>query len=64
MYLNNFLTVVFVAASASMVTATSAVAETPSNTEYWQSAASNAQEAYLEEELPPGIQVVAKRVNW
>ena len=59
MYLNNFLTVVFVAASASLVATASAVAETPSNTEYWQSATSNAQEAYLEEELPPGIQVVA-----
>ena len=59
MCLNKFLTVVFVAASATLVTTASAVAETPSNTEYWQSAASDAQEAYLEEKLPLGIQVVA-----
>lgn len=59
MYLNNFLTVVFVVASASIVTAASAAAETPNDMKYWQSATSNAQEAYLEEKVPPGIQVVA-----
>ncbi|MGJ8687956.1 MAG: COG4315 family predicted lipoprotein [Gammaproteobacteria bacterium] len=60
MYLNNFLTVVFVTASASMA---SAVAETPSNMDFWQSAASNAQEAYIEEKLPPSIQVVATALD-
>ena len=59
MRLHNFLTVVFVAASASMVTTVIAATETPNAMKYWQSSASSAQEAYLEEELPPGIQVVA-----
>ena len=59
MHLNNFLTVVFVVVSAPMVTTASAATETPNAVKYWQSSASSAQEAYLEEELPPGIQVVA-----
>jgi predicted lipoprotein with Yx(FWY)xxD motif len=63
MHLNNFLTVVFVVASATMVATASAAAETPSDTMYWQSAASGAQEAYFEEELPPGIQVVATALD-
>ena len=63
MHLNNFLTVVFVVASAPMVTTASAAADTPSDTMYWQSAASGAQEAYFEEELPLGIQVVATALD-
>jgi len=63
MYLNNFLTVVFIAASASMASAASAATEAPSDTKYWQSAANNAQESYLEEKLPPGIQVIATALD-
>ena len=63
MYLNKFLTIVFVALGASMVITASAVAETPNNTGYWQSVASDAQEAYLEEKLPLDIQVVATALD-
>ena len=63
MYLNKFLTVVFAVASASVVSAAQVIAETPNQTQYWQSASSNEQEAYLEEELPPGIQVIATALD-
>jgi len=63
MHLNNFLAVVCVTASVSVVTTASAAADTPGDTMYWQSAASGAQEAYFEEELPPGIQVVATALD-
>ena len=63
MHLNNFLAVVFVAAIVALVSTASAAADTPSDTMYWQSAASGAQEAYFEEELPPGIQVVATALD-
>jgi len=63
MYLNKFLTIVFVALGASMVITASAVADTPNNTGYWQSVASDAQEAYLEEKLPLDIQVVATALD-
>lgn len=63
MHLNNFLAVVFVAAVVSVVTTASAAADTPSDTMYWQSAASAAQEAYFEEELPLGIQVVSTALD-
>ena len=63
MYLNNILSVVFVVASASIATTASAATEMPDDLKYWQSAASSAQEAYLEEKLPPGIQVVATALD-
>lgn len=63
MNLNYFQTVVFAVASASIVTAAGAVAEEPGDTMYWQSADSDAQEAYVEEEVPPGIQVVPTPLN-
>jgi predicted lipoprotein with Yx(FWY)xxD motif len=63
MYLNKFLTVVFVVASSSVVSAAQGVAETPNQTQYWQSATSNEQEGYLAEELPPGIQVIATALD-
>ncbi|ALO47405.1 hypothetical protein [Pseudohongiella spirulinae] len=58
MYLNNFLTVAFVVASASLLSAASAVAQTPDRMRYWQSASSDAQESYIREDVPPGIQVI------
>ncbi len=63
MYLNNFLTISLLAGSAYMLTATNAIAEAPSELDFWQSANSNEQEAYIEEELPPGIQVVATALD-
>ena len=57
MYLNKFLTVVFAVASVGVMSAASA-AETSDAMKYWQSADSDAREAYLEEETPPGIQVI------
>lgn len=59
MHLSKFRTVAFAVASASMVSAAGAAAEPVSDAMYWQSADSDAQEAYIEEEVPPGIQVVA-----
>lgn len=58
MYLNKLQTFVFAVASASAVIATVAAAETSNDMRYWQSAASNAQEPYIREEAPPGIQVI------
>lgn len=51
------------AASVSALTTPSAAADTPAESMYWQPAASGAQEAYFEEELPPGIQVVATALD-
>jgi predicted lipoprotein with Yx(FWY)xxD motif len=62
MHFNNLLAVVLTAASVcgvSVITVASAVADTPGETMYWQSVDSGAQEAWFEEEMPPGIQVVA-----
>lgn len=58
---NNIL--VLVASGLSVFITASAAADTPAETMYWQSAASDAQEAYFEEELPPGIQVVATALD-
>lgn len=58
MYLNKFLTVAFVVASASLLCAASAVAQTPDRMRYWQSASIDAQEPYIREEVPPSIQVI------
>jgi len=64
MYLNKFLAVIYVVASASVVSAASSTAaEASDDMKYWQSADSGAQEAYLEEEVPPGIQVVATALD-
>jgi predicted lipoprotein with Yx(FWY)xxD motif len=63
MHLNNFQAVVFVTAIVSALTTASAAADTLSESMYWQSAASGAQETYFEEELPPGIQVVATALD-
>lgn len=58
MYLNKLQTFVFAVASVSAVAASLAAAETSDDMRYWQSAASNAQEPYIREEVPPGIQVI------
>lgn len=66
MHLTNFQTLVLAAASAAAITiatTSSAAADTPGETMYWQSATSGAQEAYFEEELPQGIQVVATALD-
>ncbi len=61
MRLTTFLTVI--AASAFVVITPIAAADTPGETMYWQSADSDARESYFEEELPPGIQVVATALD-
>ena len=63
MHLNNFQALVFTAASVLVVAPVSVIADAPGDTMYWQSAASGAQEAWFEEELPPGIQVVATALD-
>lgn len=62
-HLANFQPAVFAAVAASLLTNAAVAAEAPGDTMYWQSAASRATEAYLEEELPPGIQVVATALD-
>lgn len=63
-HLNKFLTVVLVVTSASVVNAADSPAvETAGDMKYWQSVDSGAKEAYLEEEMPPGIQVVATALD-
>lgn len=62
MRLNAFL----VFATSVFVSTTSAAADSPTDLAdamYWQSAASGEQESYFEEELPPGIQVVATALD-
>ena len=63
MHLNKFLAVVSASAMVSVLGTTSTIAATPGETMYWQSADNGAQEAYFEEELPPGIQVVATALD-
>ena len=58
MNLNYFQAVVFAVASAALVTTAVAVAAPVKDAMYWQAADSTEQEAYIEEEVPPGIQVV------
>lgn len=58
MHLTRFQAVVFAAATLSVVTSSTAAADTVSEAMYWQSATNGAQEAYIKEELPPGIQVM------
>lgn len=58
MHLINCLTVALVFSVASSATIANAAADKSDFNKYWQSADSRAQEAYLEEEMPPGIQVV------
>ena len=57
MHLIKFLTVVAIG-SASIASAAGAVTLKPSETQFWQPADSKAQEAWIEEPTPPGIQVV------
>jgi len=45
-------------AGASTSIATNTATETSDHLKYWQAATSTAQEAYIEEEMPPGVQVV------
>lgn len=61
MCLNKFLIAALVATSSSMVAAAdSDIAESAEDKmKYWQSADDGAQEAYLTEKVPPGIQVIA-----
>src|SRR5690554_6316464 len=51
--------------AALLVVSTSAVVEASSANEsqYWQSAESTEQEAYIEEQTPPGIQVVVSELD-
>ena len=59
MRLINVLTVAFLITGTLAVTNAGAVGETSDRLKYWQSADSTAQEDYIEEKMPPGIQVVA-----
>ncbi len=58
LHLTNFQVVVFVAATLSMMVTTGVAADRPSESMYWQPATSGEIESYIEEEVPPGIQVV------
>lgn len=62
-HLTHFRIVVFLGASVSALTTAGAAAESVSETMYWQSATSGEAEAYIEEEVPPGIQVVATALD-
>ena len=54
----NVLMATWLIAGTSAMLAANAAAEMPNDLKYWQSAASPAQEAYIEEPLPPGFQVI------
>jgi predicted lipoprotein with Yx(FWY)xxD motif len=62
-HLTHFQAVIFIAASTSAANTASAAAETPGESMYWQLATSGAQETYIEEEVPSGIQVVATALD-
>lgn len=53
-----FLSATFLLAAASNLAVMDAAADTSDRSRYWQAATSTAQEAYIEERTPPGIQVV------
>ena len=63
MHLINYLTVSLLIASASTIFVENAVAEVPSDTQYWQPVDSTDQEPYIEEKMPPGIQVVISSLD-
>ncbi len=63
MQLKNTLIVAANVTLASIATTATAAADTPGETMYWQSATSGAQESWFEEEIPPGIQVVATALD-